>query len=189
MRGALPKHNPINMMGELRERGNMDAGPSDRRHARPGGQPRGDMIPARSSQANFRRLGCNYFIATPGRRSSTPPCGPPTRAVTRRLVGVAELIVTTSPFAKGGGRRVADRSIWLEGHRATPPAEALYLDTRYRSADPQPSERDLRGTVFEQGTIVDRRRHGSAGSATVTRISASCRRSPTFRSPSQAATA
>ena len=61
-----------------------DAGPPDRRHARPGGQPPRRHDPSPDQVAtSVRASRCSSTSSprrAPGRASSTPPCVPPTRA-------------------------------------------------------------------------------------------------------------
>ena len=80
MQAAVQPDRHDGRLGRPREH---DAGPSDRRHARPGGQPPGDMIP-RPIKSNFREglSVLEYFIATPApaRVWSTRRCGPPDSA-------------------------------------------------------------------------------------------------------------
>ena len=96
--GQLPDDQPGLHDGQLRCPREQDAGPPDRRHAWPGGQPEGRDHPA-PDQVQLPRgpVGARVLhlhATAPARVWPTPRCGPPTPGyLTRRLVDVSQDVI------------------------------------------------------------------------------------------------
>ena len=149
-----------------------DAGPPDRRHARPGGQPprRHDPPPDQvaTSVRAWRCWSTSSPRRAPGRAWSTPPCAPPTPATSPVVSSTWPRSSSSTTRTPSPSRTAARRPRHLDrGRRARRARQAAPTSRPGSTAGSWPTTSRCRdGTVLPKG--IDRRRgRARARSATI----------------------